>query len=117
MTTNSKKKDLFHYLKIVIAILLLALVVLLAIFGYRFGAALFTDAGKDAAGQGKEYTITVVQGEKTFAIGRELADAEVIDSPLVFLVQSKLFKCTISPGTYTVSSEQSSKAILKYLYA
>ena len=117
MTAATKKKDLFHYLKIATAILLIVLVVLLAVFGYKFGGDLFTDAGLAEKGQGVEYTLTVQKGESTFSVGRELKAAGIISSPLVFLVQSKLFKCTMTPGTYQVSSEQSSKAILKYLNA
>lgn len=115
MKRREKRKDFFHYLKTVIAVLLVLLVLLLSFFGYRFGRALFTDSGVDTAGNGREYVLNISEGESTYAVGSDLAQHGVIDSPLVFLVQSKLFKCKIDPGSYTVNSASSSKAILKYL--
>ena len=115
MKKREKRHDAFHYLKIAIAILLVVLVLILAVWGFLIGRALFTDAGQMPQGQGVEYQLNVREGESTFQVGRDLESNEVIGSALVFLVQSKLFKCTIKPGTYTVNSAQSSKAILKQL--
>lgn len=111
----SNVKDVFHYLKLVVAVLALVFLVLASVFGYRFGAALFTEEGVLPEGKGQAYTLTVEQGESTFQIGLDLERHGIIRSALVFFVQSKLFKCRIDAGSYEVRSDQSSKAILKYL--
>lgn len=115
MKKRGKRKDFFHYLKVVIAVLTVVLVLILTIYGYHFGKALFTDAGMKPAGQGTEYQLVVTQGESVLSVGRDLQSHKIIDSALVFAVQSKLFKCKIDPGAYKVNSSWSSKAILKEL--
>lgn len=112
---REKRKDFFHYLKFVIAVLLVVLILILTVYGYHFGKALFTDTGMKAPGSGTEYLLNVAPGEGIFSVGRDLQENRVIESALVFAVQSKLFKCVVDPGTYRVNSSWSSKAILKEL--
>ncbi len=113
-----RRGDLFHYLKIAVMILIAAMIVVLCILSYRAGVLIFTNDGRTAENEpAVRYTIEIAQGESVLSIGRELREAGIIESGVVFFIQSKLFKCKIAPGTYTLSSDKSSKAILKYLHS
>ena len=110
-----QKQDAFHYLKFAIMVLFIAMTVLLAVFGYRFGQDLFSDEAVSEEGKGVAYTLQIEPRESVLNIGKDLREHGIIKSGLVFFVQSKLYGLKIDPGTYTVSSEQSSKAILRML--
>lgn len=112
---TEKKEDLFHYMKIIIAILVVAMVILLCYFGYRFGRTVFSDAPMtNSIATNVSYDITVVKGESALAVGKELEEHGIIESGLAFFVQTKIYSCKIAPGTYTVSSKMSSKNIAKF---
>ncbi|MBQ6541408.1 MAG: endolytic transglycosylase MltG [Lachnospiraceae bacterium] len=110
-----QKQDAFHYLKFAIMVLFIAMVALLAVFGYRFGEALFSDEAVSEPGQGVEYTLQVEPRESVLTIGTDLREHGIIRSAAVFFIQSRLYSLKIDPGTYKVSSDQSSKAILRML--
>ena len=110
-----QKQDAFHYLKFAIMVLFIAVIALLAVLGYRFGRALFSDDSISAPGEGVEYTLKVESRESVYTIGTDLREHGIISSAAVFFIQSRLYGMKIDPGTYKVSSEQSSKAILRYL--
>ena len=110
-----QKQDSFHYLKFAIMVLFIAMVALLAVFGYRFGEALFSDEAVSEPGQGVEYTLQVEPRESVLTIGTDLREHGIIRSAAVFFIQSRLYSLKIDPGTYKVSSDQSSKAILRML--
>lgn len=110
-----KNRDLFHYLKVVAVILFFVLLIVVSVFSYRVGVQIFTNSGVSTEEEAVAYTLYVEKGESVFQIGRDLEDHGIINSALVFWIQSKLYKCKIAPGEYHVSSSSSSKAILKYL--
>jgi cell division protein YceG involved in septum cleavage len=110
-----QKQDAFHYLKFTIMVLFIAMIVLLTVFGYRFGQDLFSDESVSEPGKGVDYTLKIEPRESVFTIGTELREHGIIKSAAVFFIQSRLYGLKIDPGTYVVSSEQSSKAILRYL--
>ena len=109
------KNDLFHYLKIAAMVLFLVVLVIICILAYRFGTEIFTNDGVTDEAHAVQYTLKVQAGESVYQIGKDLETHGIIRSRLVFLVQSKLYKCKIPPGEFTVNSGMSSKAILKYL--
>ena len=110
-----QKQDAFHYLKFAIMVLFIAMIALLAVFGYRFGRALFSDQSVSESGKGVEYVLRVEPRESVYTIGSDLKEHGIIESAAVFFIQSRLYGLKIDPGSYTVSSEQSSKAILRML--
>ena len=112
---EKQKQDAFHYLKLAIAVLFVAMTVLLAIFGYRFGRELFSDEAISETGKGVEYTLQIEPRENVLTIGKDLREHGIIRSELVFFIQSRLYGMKIDPGVYTVSSDQSSRAILRML--
>ncbi|MBO7365046.1 MAG: endolytic transglycosylase MltG [Lachnospiraceae bacterium] len=114
--SKKKKEDLTHFLKVLMMALFAVLVILACVSGYRLGRMVFTDKPRtNAAGSHITYVIRIERGESVFSIGMELERAGVIESGLAFLIQSKLYSCRIEAGTYTLSSANSSKEILKYL--
>ena len=113
---KQKKEQIRHTVKIGLAVLMLVLGFLLAIFSYRLGAEVFSDQPvSDSRAQMVTYDITIRKGESTMTVGMELQRAGVIESGLAFFVQTKVYDCKIPPGTYTVYSKNSSKEIVKYL--
>ena len=114
-TGKRKKNDLFHYLKFAAMVLFFVFLVIICILGYRFGVDIFTNEGVTDEAHAVQYTLKVEAGESVYNIGKDLETHGIIRSRLVFLVQSKLYKCKIPPGVFSVNSGMSSKAILKYL--
>ena len=100
-----QKQDAFHYLKFAIMVLFIAMVALLAVFGYRFGQALFSDEAVSEPGQGVEYTLQVEPRESVLTIGTDLREHGIIRSAAVFFIQSRLYSLKIDPGTYKVSTD------------
>ena len=111
-----RREDMFHYVKICLAIIVLVAVMVACYIGYYFGRELFSTTGVSSTRAAyTEYTIHIEKGERTLTVGRELKGAGIIRNPFVFWVQTKLFKCTIEPGDYLVNSRQSSQEIAKQL--
>ena len=117
-TQPKENKDVFHYFRIALAVVMCVFIGISAYYGYRFGRLIFTDEAKTTLRtEHISYDLTVVKGESVLDIGKDLEDNGVIENAFVFWVQSKVYKCKIAPGTYEVSSRDSSKAILKALNA
>ncbi len=119
MAPTRKKKDkeeIRHFLKIALAVFLLVFGVFLAFVSYRFGRLVFTDDPMtDSRSEMITYEITIRSGESTLEVGMELKKAGVIRSAAAFFAQSKIYRCKIAPGKYTVYSKNSSKEIIKFL--
>lgn len=114
--SSEKKGDFLHYMRIVIAVLMLAFTGISCYAGVKFGRLVFTDDARTTLRtEHISYELTVTKGESVLAIGRDLEEHGIIESAAAFFVQSKVYKCKIAPGTYTVSSRDSSKAIVKQL--
>jgi len=113
---NPDRGDLFHWIRIVIGILLLTLIVLGTYFGFVLGREIFTDDSRTTVRtEHVTYTLVVRKGEGSLAVGRDLKEHGVIRNALAFAVQTKIYQTKIEAGEYTVTSRQSSKAIAKYL--
>jgi len=109
-------KDFFHYLRIVIGVLMGVFIGISAYIGFRFGRMIFTDEPMTRIRTDHvSYELTVREGESVLSVGKDLEEHGIIENRFVFFVQSRIYKCRIAPGTYTVSSRDSSKAILKSL--
>ncbi|MBR0087875.1 MAG: endolytic transglycosylase MltG [Lachnospiraceae bacterium] len=109
-------KDFFHYLRIIIAILMGVFIGISAYVGFRFGRMVFSDEPMTRIRTDHvSYELTVQKGQSVLSIGKDLEEHGIIENRFVFFVQSRIYKCRIAPGTYTVSSRDSSKAILKSL--
>ncbi|MBQ6550724.1 MAG: endolytic transglycosylase MltG [Lachnospiraceae bacterium] len=113
---SSRREDMLHYVKIFATVIILVAVIVLCYLGYFFGRELFNTSGvSQTRAEYTEYTIHIEKGESTLTVGRELKKAGIIRNPMVFWVQTKLFKCIIEPGDYLVNSRTSSMDIAKQL--
>ncbi len=113
---SQRREDRMHYVKICVAIIVLVMVFVACYLGFYFGRELFSTSGVSSTrAEYTEYMIHIEKGERTFTVGRELKEAGIIRNAFAFLVQTKLFKCTIEPGDYLVNSRQSSQEIAKQL--
>ena len=113
---QQKKNDALHYLKIAVAILLAALILLLLFFAFRMGQAVFSTQGMtQKKGEHRTYELKITEGESVYAVGRELEKNGIIESSIAFYLQSRIFQAKIPAGTFTVSSADSSRTILKNL--
>ena len=115
--SNAEKRgDFLHYMRIVIAVLMVVFTGLSCYVGFRFGRMIFTDEPKTTLRtEHVSYELNVVKGESVLSIGKDLEEHGIIESAVAFFVQTKVYKCKIAPGTYSVSSRDSSKAIVKAL--
>lgn len=96
-------------------ILLLAVVIFVGILGakkaYSFGYQVFAD--KQRMVDGQDVSITIGNDTNALAVGKQLEKNGIIDDAYVFYVQSILFDVDIQSGTYTVNTQDSSRAILE----
>ncbi len=113
---TDKRGDFLHYMRIIIALLMVVFAGISCYAGFKFGRMVFTDQPKTTLRtEHVSYELTVEKGESVLSIGKDLEEHGIIDSAAAFFVQTKVYKCKIAPGTYTVSSRDSSKAIVKAL--
>ena len=82
---------------------------------YRLGIHVFTDDAAAAEGSGTEYEFTVIEGQSALTIGKSLEEKGIIVDAFAFYLQSIVYEVKPAPGTYEISSEQSSKEILKLM--
>ncbi|MCR4842657.1 MAG: endolytic transglycosylase MltG [Eubacterium sp.] len=110
-TDNLKKT--FRIIRRVIIVLLF---VLICVGGYRVMYDAFADvpmAEEDSAG--RDVVVRIDSGMSTYKVAVRLKDNGLIKSPLVFMVQEKLFMPSgsdIQPGTYTLNTTMSAEDIL-----
>lgn len=116
MKENRKtEKSGFSKGKTIFFIVLALVILVLCFFGYQIGRDIFRSEAKTNTEHRYSYTLEVSKGESAFSVGAKLKSNRMIDSSLVFFLQSKLYRCKIKEGTYTVYSDMSSREILKYL--
>ena len=78
------------------------------------GYQLFSDAPYGAS-EGVTVTFTVEAGESTAQVAQELEESGLIESALIFRLQSLLFQTRIVAGTYQLGDGMSSREILRIL--
>ena len=96
--------------RLVAAVLLAVLLYLAVVGGYQ----LFSDAPYGAS-EGVTVTFTVEAGESTAQVAQELEESGLIESALIFRLQSLLFQTRIVAGTYQLGDGMSSREILRIL--
>ena len=100
--------------RLVAAVLLAVLLYLAVVGGYQMGYQLFSDAPYGAS-EGVTVTFTVDAGESTAQVAQELEESGLIESALIFRLQSLLFQTRIVAGTYQLGDGMSSREILRIL--
>ncbi|MBE5922778.1 MAG: endolytic transglycosylase MltG [Lachnospiraceae bacterium] len=106
-------------LKIAIYAVAAIILIFIAYQSFQFGKKVFSEEGIDPK-PGYEQTITIEPGMNALEIGALLEDQAMIESRLVFFVQSLIFELKIdgdTPGSYRVNSSDSGEAIIKMINA
>lgn len=100
---------------LLVAAILVFVVIIGTGYAYEFGYAVFSNKDRDV--QSSQVTINVLENSSVMTVGKQLEAAGIIDSANVFLVQSKLFKLEVKPGTYTFDMRDSSRKLLEMFNA
>ena len=99
-------------------LILYALVVLLLVEGmtkgYAFGQSIFYAVPMEAA-PGRDFTVTVPEGQKPGETVATLKDLGLIENELAVQIQMKFYDYEINPGTYKLNTSMTSKEILQLL--
>ena len=64
---------------------------------------------------GTDRTVTISEGETASQAADQLAEAGLIKSKYVFMVQAIFYDYTIYPGTYELNTSMTSKEMLEQL--
>lgn len=93
-------------------------VVLLILIGrgaFAFGEKIFSEEGIAPKGSGQEVVITIPVDASTSEVASILKKNGLIESELVFKIQTILYEAEIYSGTYTVNTEYSPEEIIEAL--
>ncbi len=86
---------------------------------YDIGYGIFSQQAIDAPGTGRDVTVEVTQemASSSKLLGEALADAGLVESSTVFVVQARVsdYAKAIVPGTYTLSTEMTTEQMLSVL--
>ena len=105
---------IFAVLRIAKWCLVIAVSALIVIAAYKVGYSVFNGEPADPTGASR-ITYTIEPGTGIIEVAKDLKEADVIDSALVMIIQSRVFKCTIMPGTYELDSSMTSMEILDWI--
>ena len=82
--------------------------------GYAFGYEVFYPTAVEAE-PGTDRTVAISEGETASQAADQLAEAGLIKSRYVFMVQAIFYDYTIYPGTYELNRSMTSKEVLEQL--
>ena len=82
--------------------------------GYQFGHAIFSPGAVSEA-PGRDQTWVIEEGDSLLEMSTELEAQGLIKSSYVFIVQAKLYKYDLYPGTYLLNTSMTSKDMLQMI--
>ncbi len=83
--------------------------------GFAFGESIFTPEAVSSKANGKDLLVIVEEGASDLDVAKLLEGKGLIKDYKVFLVQAKLYKAKIHPGTYTLNTSMTSEEMLELL--
>lgn len=106
-------------ISISVKLILYALIILLlyeaVVQGFAFGHAVFYAEAVDAE-PGRDVTVVIGEGESVAETAEQLSRQGLIKNAYAFRIQSVFYKYdTMYPGTYTLNTSMTSRAILQRL--
>ena len=112
--SRKKKKTNIPYLIIKYSILMVIFVfVAFGIYkGYDIGYHIFFSEPKNPNSK-RVITLYIDSDDTIKTVGKELEEENIIDDATVFFIQSKVFQCDITSGTYEVGEFMSQREILE----
>lgn len=72
---------------------------------FEFGKDIFSEKGMAEEGQGKEVIVNIPSGASSGEVASILKEGGLIDSELIFRIQTILYEAEITEGTYTLNTE------------
>ena len=91
------------------------LVILISRSAFEFGEKIFSEEGIAEKGSGHEVVITIPADASTSEVASILKENGLIESELVFKIQTILYEAEIYSGTYTVNTEYNPEEIIDAL--
>jgi len=101
--------------KIVFWILCLTVFIVICSRAFSFGSKIFSGEGMAEKGQGVEITVTIPPGADASQVADILFDVELIDSKIIFQIQSILYEAEFIAGDYVLNTENSAEQIIEAL--
>lgn len=101
--------------KIVFWILCLTVFIVICSKAFSFGSSIFREKGMAEKGQGVEITVTIPAGATTSQVADILFDVELIDSKIIFQIQSLLYEAEFAAGDYVLNTENNAVQIIQTL--
>ena len=112
---NQKKEKLVKRLQeVAIYSLLVVLVIILCIRGYRIGLKIFSEEGGQPS-PGADVVIEVTSGDSTADVADKLLEKNVISDKFVFKIQTILYEGKFKAGSYTVNTSSSPEDVIAIL--
>lgn len=101
--------------KIVFWILCLTVFIVICSKAFSFGSKIFSEEGMAKEGQGVNITVTIPEGATSSQVADILFDVELIDSKIIFQIQSMLYEAEFVAGDYVLNTENSAEQIIETL--
>ena len=105
---TDEKKDSFG-LKVFAIILVVCVILLCMVLGYRFGHKAVTYEG--GTGKGIQTEVVIEDGDSLRVAASKLYKAGIIDDRLVFMFQARFYDYDIVPGKYILDDAMTYKEI------
>lgn len=83
--------------------------------GFEFGQSIFSQEAVASEANGKDMIVIVEEDASEVDVAKLLENKGLIKDYKVFWIQSKLYKATLYPGTYTLNTSMTSEEMLQIL--
>lgn len=101
--------------KIVFWILCLTVFIVICSKAFSFGNMIFNGEGVAKEGEGVELTVTIPAGATSSQVADILYDVELIESKIIFRIQTMLYEAEFAAGDYVLNTEDSAEEIIEAL--
>ncbi len=102
-------------LQMIVCALVVILIYDAGVKGFAFGESVFTPKAVSSKANGKDMIVIVEEKASDLDVAKLLESKGLIEDYKVFLVQAKLYRGTIHPGTYTLNTSMTSEEMLELL--
>lgn len=104
-------------LKMVILAALVAVFYVVCVKTFEYGGDIFSEEPMDSYGKGEDVVVTIPVDTTAGELGNILEENGLIKDANMFKIQAFLYDLTITPGTYTFSTENNVEDIIDIINA
>lgn len=90
----------------------ITIVIIVSKLAFDFGGQIFSAQGVDPLGEGKDVIITIPVDSDTNEVAEILKENNLIESEIVFKIQTFLYEAKIASGTYTLNTQMCGEDII-----